>query len=79
MGTLIPGAAIIYERADSVTYARYRDPPHNKIPRWEIGRDVTHMLGYMDLVEMQDLAKTNPGFGELFESMLVMYYLTRER
>ena len=39
MDKLIPGAALIYERADGVTYAKYRDPPHNKIPRWIVGGD----------------------------------------
>ena len=31
--SLIPGQALIYERANGVTYARYRDPPHNMIER----------------------------------------------
>ena len=34
---LIPGAAIIYESANGITYARYRDPPYRDIPRWPIG------------------------------------------
>jgi hypothetical protein len=34
---LIPDQALIYERADGVVYARYRDPPHNTIPRWIVG------------------------------------------
>ena len=37
--TMIPGEALIYERADGVVYARYRDKPHNKIPRWIVGGD----------------------------------------
>lgn len=36
---IIPGEALIYEHANGVTYARYRDPPHNKKPRWVIGGD----------------------------------------
>ena len=35
--TLIPGEALIYERANGVVYARYRDPPHSLKPRWIIG------------------------------------------
>ena len=34
---LIPGQALIYERANGVTYARYRDPPHNMIEGWVVG------------------------------------------
>jgi len=38
MSTLIPGESLIYERDDKGNiYARYRDPPHNTIPRWRIG------------------------------------------
>jgi hypothetical protein len=40
MGSLIPGAALIYERVDGVVYARYRDAPYNQIPRWIIGGDL---------------------------------------
>ena len=36
---MVPGAALIYERTDGVVYARYRDAPHNKLPRWIIGGD----------------------------------------
>ena len=36
---LIPGEALIYERANGIVYARYRDPPHNTKPRWIIGGD----------------------------------------
>ena len=39
MGSLLPNEALIYERANGVVFARYRDPPHNKIPRWIIGGD----------------------------------------
>lgn len=34
---VIPGEALIYERANGIVYARYRDPPHNTKPRWIIG------------------------------------------
>ena len=35
--TVIPGEALIYERANGLVYARYRDPPHNKKKRWIVG------------------------------------------
>jgi hypothetical protein len=48
VGKLIPGEALIYERANGVTYARYRDPPHNKKPRWAVGgiEPKVHDAGY---------------------------------
>jgi len=36
--TLVPGEALIYERGmNGIIYARYRDPPHNSLPRWIVG------------------------------------------
>ena len=54
MGTLIPGEALIYERADGVVYARYRDAPHNKIPRWVVG-GAPQQMDLFDSFEYQDM------------------------
>ena len=76
---MIPGEALIYERADGVIYARYRDPPYNKIPRWPIGGDANQMgIGFTDFKRMIQLAKTHDGFREAWESLLVQYYLLKE-
>ena len=37
MSKLYEGEALIYERADGVVYARYRDKP--EIERWIVGGD----------------------------------------
>ena len=37
MSTLLPGEPLIYENANGVVYARYRDRP--EIARWIIGGD----------------------------------------
>ena len=79
MGNLIPGQPLIYERADGVVYARYRDPPHNTIPRWEIGRSSEcTLLNYKDFLHMQQLANSNTGFSDAWKTMLVQYYLTKD-
>ena len=57
MSKLIPGQAIIYERANGVTYARYRDPPHNMIERWIVGGEpkaVAEAMGIIDYDEWKD-------------------------
>ena len=66
MDKLIPGAALIYERADGVTYAKYRDPPHNKIPRWIVGGDPAgvaraqgKLLDYSEWLNLCELAQSN--------------------
>ena len=79
MGNLIPGQTLIYERANGITYARYRDPPHNKIPRWEIGRDADHQsLEYSDFKCMQRIAHHHEGFKDAWENMLTQYYLLKD-
>ena len=79
MGTLIPNQPLIYERADGVTYARYRDPPYNSIPRWEIGRDANSpVLGYIDFRRMQSIAQSHEGFRDAWENLLTQYYLLKD-
>ena len=78
MGTLIPGQPLIYERAEGVTYARYRDPPYNSIPRWEIGRDDKRVFGYSDFNRMQSLAEHHEGFRENWEQLITMYFLLKD-
>ncbi len=78
---LIPGEALIYERDDKGTvYARYRDPPHNTIPRWVVGSPVPSysLLGFSDISEIQRLAKTNPTFAKELDKLLNLYYILKE-
>lgn len=79
MGTLIPGAVLIYERDGSTIYARYRDPPHNTIPRWIIGRSVNDpSLGYNDFLRIKELVKSNKAFKKQFDILLAMYYIIKD-
>lgn len=80
---LIPGAALIYERDDKgVVYARYRDPPHNSIPRWIVGgpQDTVSypLLGYGDWQEMIELAKKYPTLKKQLDNLLNVYYIIKE-
>jgi hypothetical protein len=85
MGTLIPGAALIYERANGVVYARYRDPPHNTIPRWVIGGDPTavgraqgELVSYAEWQELCELAEEYPTIKKLLDKVVVAYYTVKE-
>lgn len=80
-GRLIPGEALIYERDDhGVVYARYRDPPHNTIPRWIIGgpAESDRHLGISDLVKIREIANTNAMFKRELDKFLNLYYLLRD-
>jgi len=82
---MIPGEALIYERADGVVYARYRDEPHNKIPRWIIGGDpggVARAQGdFFSYNEWQDLcalAQESPTLKKLLDKVVTTYYIMRD-
>lgn len=79
MGTLIPDQPLIYERANGIIYARYRDPPYNSMPRWEIGRYANSpMFNYNDFKRMQFIAEHHAGFKHAWENLLTQYYLLKD-
>jgi hypothetical protein len=85
MGTLLPGEALIYERHDNVVYARYRDAPHNTIPRWIIGGDPAgvaraqgDLLNYSDWQDMCRLSKEYPTIKKLLDQLVIMYYTVKD-
>ena len=82
---LIPGEALIYERSDGVVYARYRDPPHNTIPRWIIGGDPAgvaraqgDMLHYGEWQELCELSQTNTTLKKLMDKLVTTYYIVKD-
>lgn len=85
MGTLIPGAALIYERANGVVYARYRDPPHNALPRWIVGGDPIavgeaqgELLPYADWVDMCHAALENKTLKRQLDKAIEIYYIIKD-
>jgi hypothetical protein len=82
---LIPGEALIYERADGVVYARYRDPPHNTIPRWIVGGDPAgvaraqgDMLHYSEWQDLCELAEEHPTIKKLLDQLVTTYYIVKD-
>ena len=82
---LIPGEALIYERADGVVYARYRDPPHDTIPRWIVGGEPGAIskaqgtiFGYDEWREMQICADKNPALKKQLDRLVIMYYTIKD-
>ena len=85
MDKLIPGAALIYERADGVTYAKYRDPPHNKIPRWIVGGDPAgvaraqgKLLDYSEWINLCELAQSNQTLQKQLKYLVNTYFIVKE-
>jgi hypothetical protein len=83
--TLIPGEALIYERANGVVYARYRDPPHCSKPRWIIGgsneafdRATNNLFSYSEWQHMIQLSEDNPTLKKQIDRMLVIYYTIKD-
>jgi hypothetical protein len=82
---MIPGEALIYERADGVVYARYRDAPHNKTPRWIIGGDPAgvaraqgDLLSYAEWQELCELSLNYPTLKKLLDQVVTTYYTVKD-
>jgi len=82
---LVPGAALIYERANGITYAKYRDPPHNKIPRWIIGGDPGavaraqgELLDYGSWKDLCELALQNKTLMKQLDKLVTTYYIIKD-
>jgi len=85
MSNLISGQTLIYERANGVVYARYRDPPYNAEPRWIVGGDpvaVAHaqgdLLSYTEWQDLCELAVENATLKKLLDKVVVTYYTIKE-
>ena len=84
MGRLIPNQPLIYERANGVVFARYRDPPYNMIERWVVGGEpkaVAEAMGIIDYDEWKDImlmAEKNITLSKLIEKLRQTYYLIKE-
>ena len=84
MGNLIPNEPLIYERANGVVFARYRDPPHNKIPRWVIGCDpdaTARELGivsYDEWKKVMQIAESNANLKKQLDRLMTMYYVVKD-
>lgn len=82
---MIPGEVLIYERADGVVYARYRDAPHNKMPRWIVGGDPAgvaraqgDLLSYSEWQELCELSLTYPTLKKLLDQVVTTYYTVKD-
>lgn len=85
---LIPGQALIYERANGVVYARYRDPPYNNEPRWVIGGDsnaVARANGvlYGEVLwnvyqDINRISKSNVTLKKQLDKLLATYYIVKD-
>jgi hypothetical protein len=85
LASRIPGEALIYERANGVIYARYRDPPHNTKPRWIVGGDpvsVAHangdLLAYAEWKELCELSLKYPTLKKQLDKLVVLYYTIKD-
>ena len=83
---LIPGQALVYERANGVVYARYRDPPYNEMyERWIIGGDADavsrasgDMFSWSEWQDMIRLAETNHTLKTQMKKLLDIYYIVKD-
>jgi len=79
MGNLIPGQVLMYERVGDTTFARYRDPPHNKLPRWVVGKTNNNVIQYSDWIALSKLADEYPTLKKQLDNTLDLYYILKEK
>jgi hypothetical protein len=82
---LIPGEALIYEDANGVVYARYRDPPHSEIERWIVGGDPVgiakaqgKLFDYSTWQDMMEESDNNPILKKYLQKAIEAFYITKE-
>lgn len=87
MGTLKPGATLIYERVDNVVYSREAgaDPSTrtevgwNYDPRTSDGRPLhDHIMDSKLWGNIHREAKTNPALQEALERVKIIYHLSKD-
>lgn len=85
VGKLIPNEALIYERADGIVYARYRDPPHNSLPRWVVGgdpvavaREQGELINYIEWQQLCELALNCPTLKKQLDKLIQTYYIIKD-
>ena len=83
MDKLIPGEPLIYERADGVTYARYRDKP--EIKKWIVGGDPAgvaraqgKLLDYGEWQNLCEVAQTNETLKKQLTNLVNTYYMVKD-
>jgi hypothetical protein len=76
---------LIYERANGVVWARYRDPPHNTKPKWIIGGDPGavaraqgELLDYGSWKDLCELALQNKTLMKQLDKLVTTYYLIKD-
>jgi lysyl-tRNA synthetase class I len=83
---LIPGQPLIYERANGVVYAKYRDPPYSQMyERWIIGGDpkavskaTGNLFSYADWQEMMEMAKKYPTLKKQLQKVVTTYLMLKD-
>ena len=77
MGTLTPGATLIYERANGVIYAREFGSSEKRV----VGYDVANSPEQIHLSEWNDIflaSETNPALQEAIDRVKIVYNLSKE-
>jgi hypothetical protein len=80
MGTLTPGATLIYERAGGIVYAREHgaDPSTRRVVGYESGADYDPYRTTVDWHKICEAAKTNSALKTALEQCVMLYNLSKD-
>ena len=85
MGSLVPGAEYVYERANGVTYARIAgESPNTRKPiGWESTYEPGTVFGLptpivTELVDIHLAAKANPALQQALDHVIMLHKLSKD-
>lgn len=76
---LIPGEPLVYTRINGVVWAQYKNPPHNKLPKFIIGGYNLKKLplSLRDMEIICELAEENLMMKNALNNLIATYFLLK--
>lgn len=78
MGTLTPGATLIYERADGIIYAREFGQTQRRVVGYEQGSDYDPVRTSVNWHDVCESAKSNPALKNALDQCIMLYNLSKQ-
>jgi hypothetical protein len=78
MGTLNPGATLIYERVDNRIYAREMGKTERRLVGWTDSNSISMQEYRSEINHMLQMCETDSAMRELLDQLFVMYNLKKK-
>ena len=78
MGTLNPGATLIYERVDNRIYAREMGKTERRLLGWTDSNSISMQEYRSEINQVLQMCESDPAMKELLDQLFVMYNLKKK-